>query len=64
MYLDMQCSCGAAFTVQEASDDLIMLYADRFTTAHQSCGFMSGIKRDVDEETIRYDYRKREKEAE
>lgn len=64
MYLDMQCSCGAAFTVQDAADELTMLYADRFASAHQNCGFMTNLRRDEDEETTRYNYRKREKEAE
>jgi hypothetical protein len=63
MYLDMQCGCGASFVIQDASDELAMLYANRFTSAHQQCGYMNNIARDVDDETFRYDYRKREKEA-
>ena len=65
MLIDMQCACGAAFQMQTDSEDNtgVMLFAGRFTQAHQACGFMSPITNDVKEQHTRYDYQqKREKE--
>lgn len=63
MYIDMQCACGAAFSVQEGPETLTMLYAERFTSAHLDCGFMSGVRRDVDD-TSSYTIRKEKREKE
>ena len=57
----MQCSCGAAFSVQDGPDNLTLLYAERFVSAHLHCGFMTNIKRDVDDETTSYNITKRER---
>ena len=61
MYIDMSCNCGAAFVFQDGPDSLALLYAERFTTAHQVCGFMSNVRRDA-EELPRYNKDINEKE--
>jgi len=63
MYIDMQCSCGAAFQIQEGPETLTMLYAERFTSAHIVCGFMTNVSRDADEHPS-YTVRKEKREKE
>lgn len=66
MLIDMQCACGAGFQMQIDEGDAtgVMLFANRFTTAHHGCGFMAPLlTNDVKEQHTRYDYRQnREKE--
>lgn len=49
--------------IDSADTTGVMLFANRFTQAHQGCGFMSSVENDVKEQHTRYDYRQnREKE--
>jgi len=64
MHIDMQCSCGAAFQIENGPESLTMLYAERFAASHFGCGFMTQVARDVNDSTSSYNITtgKREKE--
>lgn len=55
-FIEMSCKCEASFQADiEDSDNLMLLWAQSFVLAHQECGFMSHIKTDLPEKTVRYD---------
>jgi len=56
MYIDMNCSCTASLSVDsEDNDTLVMLWANQFINAHQSCGYILQPAQEVEEKTKRYD---------
>jgi len=67
MFIEMTCNCSASFQADASDNDtLVMVWAQSFVNAHQSCGFMTKPFVETAEEKMkRYDviYREpREKE--
>jgi|APCry1669192269_1035402.scaffolds.fasta_scaffold00635_23 hypothetical protein len=56
MYIDMNCSCTASFSVDsDENDTLAMLWANQFINSHQSCGFMTKATMPVEESAPSYE---------
>ena len=52
MLVTMTCSCGADLQLDIAHNDtLVMAWAQRFSDAHQGCGYMSPMVTDKPETT-------------
>ena len=67
MFVEMTCTCGASFQLDhDAADTMLLMFANKFTKAHESCGYMSPTTTDVEEKMKRYDviYRERSNEPE
>lgn len=65
-FIEMSCKCEASFQADiQDSDNLVLLWAQSFVSAHRECGFMTSINTDLPEKTVRYDLMyKEEKEKE
>ena len=67
MFVEMTCNCGASFQMDvETSESTLMMFAHKFTTSHELCGYMAPTAQDISEKTKRYDitYRERKNEPE
>ena len=50
MFVTMTCSCGADLELDiQDNDNLVLLWAQRFTDSHTSCGFMTPVVKDAPE---------------
>lgn len=65
MFIEMTCPCMASFQAEaEDADDMVLLWAQQFANAHQTCGFMTSTNQDVPEKTKRYDINFKKRKAE
>lgn len=52
MLVTMTCNCGADLQIEvNHNDNLVMAWAQRFTDAHQACGYMAPVVVDAPEHT-------------
>lgn len=52
MLVTMTCNCGADLQLEVShNDNLVMMWAQRFTDAHQACGYMAPLVVDTPETT-------------
>lgn len=50
MLVTMTCNCGADLQIEvNHNDTLVMMWAQRFTDAHQACGYMAPVVTDQPE---------------
>jgi hypothetical protein len=66
MFFEMMCNCSATFQVDtnDEHSSAVWLMANRFATAHTSCGFMTPVITDEPEKTKRYEITERQRENE
>lgn len=51
MFVTMSCSCGADLELDmQGNDELVLIWAQRFTDSHASCGYMAPVVKDKPEE--------------
>jgi hypothetical protein len=53
MYVEMSCKCGAMINVDGFNEGFTQLTTTRFLEAHISCGFVTPLKGDSSERTVR-----------
>lgn len=61
MLVTMTCNCGADLQIEVSHNDtLVMMWAQRFTDAHQACGYMAPVAADKPETTRKFVVKERE----
>lgn len=55
MFVEMSCTCGASVQIDSENENGAWLVANRFSSSHVVCGFMSPVVVDVPEKMRRYD---------
>lgn len=56
MYVEMSCKCGSMINIEGFTDSLAELITIRFLEAHITCGFVTPIKNEGTERTIRREF--------
>jgi hypothetical protein len=57
-FIEMTCTCMASFQadLEEAGENLIVMWAQSFVSAHQQCGYMNKVITDAPEKHRKFEF--------
>jgi hypothetical protein len=56
MFIEMSCKCGAMIQVDGFNESFTQLTTIRFLDAHVNCGFVTPVKKEMPDRTVRKEF--------